>query len=154
LPEALLMPGAAPAADLSISADMNEIRNASAWLESGGVERGVPVEQLWCLDLCLNEALANALTHGGEAVLAGKVRLRLQVVREGGSAEALVTVSDSGEAFDPLELAPRSQPRSLDEARPGGLGIPLLRQFADNLSYRRADGRNHLTFSVRWNETF
>lgn len=153
LAEALSVPGPAPAADLAITAHTSEVRNASAWLEHAGAERGVPAEPLWRLELCLNEALANALTHGGESMRGGKVKLKLQVVRRTGNAEARVTVSDAGEAFDPLVIEPRRAPSTLADAKPGGLGVPLLRRFADELDYRRVDGRNQLTFGVRWEET-
>jgi anti-sigma regulatory factor (Ser/Thr protein kinase) len=140
-------------ADLSIAADTGEIRRASAWLARAGSEWRVPADPLWRLELCVNEALANAIGHGGARVLSNKIHLRLEVRRRPGSAEAQVTISDGGAAFDPLGGAARPSPRTLEEAVPGGLGVPLLRHLSDRLSYRRDEGRNHLTFSVCWEET-
>lgn len=141
-----------PAASLSISADADQIRVASDWLARAAAEHRVPADPTWRLDLCLNEALANAIDHGGTRVLSSDVRLHLEVRRGPGGNEAEVTISDAGTAFDPLGVPPRPAPRSLEEAEPGGLGLPLLRRFSDRMSYRHVEGRNHLTFSVRWDE--
>jgi anti-sigma regulatory factor (Ser/Thr protein kinase) len=42
-----------------------------------------------------------------------------------------------------LEEAP--VPASIDELRPGGQGIRLLKKFAGSLAYQRLDGANRLT---------
>jgi sigma-B regulation protein RsbU (phosphoserine phosphatase) len=36
--------------------------------------------------------------------------------------------------------------------RPGGLGLLLIRNFSDELSYSHSQGRNHLTITVSWVE--
>ncbi|HTM27289.1 MAG TPA: hypothetical protein VL225_18950 [Vicinamibacterales bacterium] len=41
-------------------------------------------------------------------------------------------------------------PESLDNARIGGYGIPLLRAFSNGVDYRRDDDRNILTLTFRW----
>jgi serine/threonine-protein kinase RsbW len=145
---------AAPVADLttelSIHADASEVRRASDWLEEAGLAFGVPAEQIGRLDLCLHEALANVISHGGTAALSAPVRLRLAVGHGERSGEAAVTVSDAGVAFDPLAAEPKPQPNSLAEAEPGGLGVVMIRAFSDSLRYRHDEGRNQLTFGVRW----
>lgn len=146
-------PALAPLADghcLTIRAEAMEVRRASLWLERLGREQAVPPEQSARLDLCLNEALGNILFHGGPRALAEPVVLQWQVRRQAGCCEAAVTVSDAGVKFDLLAAAPKVLPQSLDEAQPGGLGLLMLRQFTDELHYGYREGRNHLTFSVRW----
>jgi anti-sigma regulatory factor (Ser/Thr protein kinase) len=138
-------------AELSIRAEAGELRRASAWLEQCGNEMGVPPDQIGRLDVCLNEALANIFTHGVE-VTGAPVLLRLEVCHEDGAREAAVTVSDAGHAFDPFSVALAPRPDNLAEAKPGGLGLVMIRSFSDALGYRHVDGRNELTFGVRWGE--
>jgi anti-sigma regulatory factor (Ser/Thr protein kinase) len=38
----------------------------------------------------------------------------------------------------------------LAEAEPGGLGLLMMHEYADELSYRRNADQNELTFSVVW----
>jgi len=52
------------------------------WLESAALGEGVPGDQILRLDHCLDEALANVISHGGPVALTSLVLLRL-VVRRG-----------------------------------------------------------------------
>ena len=141
-------------AELTIRADTGDARRAATWLESAALARRVPRRQIMRLDHCLDEALANVITHGGPAALASPVRLQFAVRRSRGACTAQLCVADEGVAFDPacslFELGPR--PATLAEAMPGGLGLLMIRNFADDLTYRRSEGRNHLTISVSWTE--
>jgi anti-sigma regulatory factor (Ser/Thr protein kinase) len=137
-------------AELSIHPHTGDVRRASDWLACAGNELGVPADQIHRLDLCLNEALANIITHGGATALAFPIRLLFDVCHGQNTSEATVTVSDAGAAFDPVAAPLKPQAGTLAEAEPGGLGLLMIRSFVDQLNYRYNDGRNHLIFSVRW----
>ena len=142
---------AQPPAALTIRADMWAARRASGWLESAALAQKVPPEQIVRLDHCLDEALANVIRHGGPAALSSPVHLQFEVRRSPGACTAELSVSDAGVAFAPSEfVAPH--PASLVEATPAGLGLLLIRNFSDDLSYRHSEGRNHLTITVSWVE--
>ena len=107
------------------------------------------------LDHCLDEALANVISHGGPDGAGGiGGALQLGVRRGRGICTADLLIVDEGLEFDPSVLpgGPMPKPASLAEANPGGLGLAMIRSFSDDLSYRRSDGRNHLTISVSWTE--
>jgi len=141
-------PCLAARSEIAIRADASKVREASAWLENSGQDLGIPPDQINRLDLCLNEALANIICHSG-ASQASPVHLTLDV---SGSVASL-TVADSGIPFDPLSAAPKPRASTLDEAEPGGLGLLMMQNFSDQLNYCYRDGRNKLTFSVRWADT-
>ena len=140
------------AAELSIRADAVEVRRASLWLEAVALQQCVPAEQIARLDLCLNEALANILAHGGPSARLSEVLLHFRVHQESAVHEAAVTVSDSGIAFDPLAYQAGPRPGTLAEIEPGGLGLIMMNEAADHLDYERSERRNQLTFTVRWDE--
>ena len=102
------------------------------------------------LVVSLNEVLANVVRHGGANALSSPVGLKLEVVAAADGGNADVTVSDVGIAFNPLSVAEKPPPKTLDEAAPGGLGLVMIRRFSDRLEYRHEAGRNHLTFGTRW----
>ena len=139
--------------ELTIGADDAEVRRASEWLETTGAEQGIPQVQIAQLHLSLNEALANVIRHGGPSALAHPVGLVLEVHRAGDGGKAAVTISDAGVAFDPLSVERRPPPRSLEEASPGGMGLEMIRNCSDSLSYRYEGKRNHLTFGTSWQGT-
>ena len=145
------MPVADPVSELLIDPDSSEFRLASDWLGRAGRELGIPPEQIARLDVCLNEVLANVLDHGGASARSAPIGLRLARKHDPDGADATLTVTDAGTAFDPLAVLPRSRPQTLAEAAPGGLGLVMLRANADSLRYVYAEGRNQLMFGVRWN---
>jgi serine/threonine-protein kinase RsbW len=96
-------------------------------------------------NLALEEALTNIISYGfpdGE-----RHEIEVGVVYDGSSLTA--SISDDGAAFDPLSQTAPDIHASVEERKVGGLGIHLLRTLTDSVDYRRADGRNHLTFQMR-----
>jgi serine/threonine-protein kinase RsbW len=142
-------------AELTIRADFRDARRASAWLESAAAREGVPSDQIVRLDHCLDEALANVISHGGPDAVSATVALQLGIHRGRGICTAELSIIDQGLAFDPSVLpgGPTPKPASLAEASIGGLGLAMIRSFSDELRYHRKDGRNHLTIRVSWTET-
>ena len=136
--------------ELTIGASGAEARRASEWLDTSCRRRNVPHALVERLALCLNEALANIIIHGGSTALSSPIRLLLEVRLEQGSGKASVTVSDAGIAFNPLLVPERVLPKTLGEASAGGLGLVMIRRCSDWLDYRHEGGRNHLTFGARW----
>jgi serine/threonine-protein kinase RsbW len=134
-----------PVAELLLRADTLEVARASAWLETACRARGVPPEEIDRLDLCLHEALVNVITHGDENP-AAPIVLHLQVSH----CEATVTVADSGAPFDPLAAPLPPAPKTLHEAKPGGLGLLMIRRLSDMQQYTYSGGQNRLSFAVRW----
>ena len=135
--------------EISIGANAAEARRATEWLEATCQQLGVPREQAERVVLCLDEVLANVITHGGKTALSQPIKLRLEVRRDQ-ECSASVTVSDAGMAFNPLTVPKRVTPKTLDEALPGGMGLALIRRCSSLLHYRHEDGHNHLTFGTRW----
>jgi sigma-B regulation protein RsbU (phosphoserine phosphatase) len=68
---------------------------------------------------------------------------------EAGNGELKIIISDSGVAFDPTQKAEADITLTAEERPIGGLGIFLVRQIMDNVSYRRQDGRNILTLTKK-----
>jgi phosphoserine phosphatase RsbU/P len=139
-----------PQTECEIRAEASEFRGASKWLTEAATARAVPGELIERLDVCLNEALANVISYGGDTALAAPIQIALTVGSDEQTHHATVTVSDAGAEFDPATTAARPRPATLSTATPGGHGLRILRSFADTLTHRYTDGRNHLSFGVRW----
>jgi anti-sigma regulatory factor (Ser/Thr protein kinase) len=133
---------------LAITASGDEIRRACEWLTTALRQREVPEPQVERLELALHEVLANVLAHGGSAARAEPIRMRIEVREKAG--EARVQVRDAGIPFDPTGAPERTPAKTLAEAQPGGLGLPLIRRCSDWMSYRREGGRNDFMFGARW----
>lgn len=56
-----------------------------------------------------------------------------------------VQLRDDGQSFNPLDYPEAAQPKSLDEAVEGGLGIHLIRNYAQECRYERRGRENWFT---------
>jgi len=61
----------------------------------------------------------------------------------------VVEVEDWGVAFDPTAAPEPDFDLDLDARPLGGLGIHMIREIMDEVSYRREGDRNILTMAVR-----
>jgi anti-sigma regulatory factor (Ser/Thr protein kinase) len=134
---------------LSVQADLNQLGQVTAWADACIDRLALPRSAAFAVHLCLEEALSNIARHGfpggdDDAVLDRRVHLTL--TQAGQTVE--LKIEDHGIAFNPLHAAAPAMPASLDAAVIGGLGIHLLRQFTQDMSYVRQGSTNRLTLRI------
>ena len=118
-----------------ISTQIDEMAEADDWSP----------KLLYLIQLCLEELALNAMTYGREKGLS-----EFQVSITPSIDEIVLELHDNGAAFDPTKDAPIPDPDADMDDRPiGGLGIFLIREMVDDLAYRREEGWNHLTITIR-----
>ena len=61
-----------------------------------------------------------------------------------------VELLDQGKPFDPLRRADPPRPKSIQEARIGGLGIYMVKRTMNEFTYTRNGNTNIVTFSKTW----
>lgn len=83
------------------------------------------------LGLAIDEALANVIKHGYDGQPGQPIEIRIEAVGEGQGRRLVVTIRDFGRQVDPARI----QSRSLDEVRPGGLGVHIMRSVMDEVEY-------------------
>ena len=127
---------------IDVGDDLAEVGRVQEILSSIWETRGLPPESEGAVSLALEEALSNVLRHSSTEGADKEIRVRFQVDGQGFAFE----LSDAAAPYNPLTRADPDVTASLDERRPGGLGVFLLRKLADELTYARRDGRNHLRF--------
>jgi anti-sigma regulatory factor (Ser/Thr protein kinase) len=115
-------------------------------IEAFLLERGVPPTGLYVANLCVEELLVNIVNHG----YGGKPVADVEVDVEVSPQTLLIEISDGAAPFDPTKDAAAPDLEADLDARPiGGLGVHLVKQLTDEMSYRRADGRNQVRLIKR-----
>jgi len=99
--------------------------------------------------LAIEEHLTNILSYGYEPGTTPHVVIRLET----DDRWLRVVVEDNGKAHDPLSTPPVDTSAPLEEKPIGGLGVHLIRQFMDELSYARVAGKNVLRMCKRLEAT-
>ena len=94
-------------------------------------------------ELALEEIFMNVVLHGSPPGTLPRVELSLGLA-DGG---VTMTLEDNGSEFDPLTLPPPDLEASLANRRVGGLGVFLVRQMMDAVSYQRVGAHNRLRMS-------
>jgi anti-sigma regulatory factor (Ser/Thr protein kinase) len=135
----------APASSLVIPNQVPALRRMSEWLDATLRQLGTPEQLLFRFDLCANEAVSNIIAYAFPENGAREIALRLY--RENGAL--CLEIEDDGVAFNPVERPRHVQPGSLADAKPGGLGVDLIKSFMDECHYSRQGGRNILRMVVR-----
>ena len=97
------------------------------------------------LELAVEEALVNVFNYAyAERTQPGVVACRVMVETDGLTVE----IVDEGPPFDPLARPDPDTALELEQRQPGGLGIFMIRQLTDAVSYRREEDRNVLTIRM------
>ncbi len=87
--------------------------------------------------LAIDEAICNVIRHGYGGRADGEVTVSLWPVEERSEPVALwIEIEDRAKQVDPALIAPRN----LDDVRPGGLGVHLIRELMDESRYEARDG--------------
>jgi anti-sigma regulatory factor (Ser/Thr protein kinase) len=110
---------------------------ASRWLE----ERRAATEVQYFANLAIEELATNCIKYGYDDTNEHRIEVRLLF----SSGALVMTVTDDGHAFNPLDLPSPDMSLPVDDRPIGGLGIHLLREMADKIEYVRRGGKNRVT---------
>ena len=138
----------AAADDFSVPARMASLAQAIAFVEAFCADRGAATSDALRLALVVEELFTNTVTHGYGGGSDAPVRLALRA----DASHLELSYEDSAPPFDPLERLARSpvDPAAGVGDRPiGQLGIALVVDMAERISYAREDGRNRIVLALR-----
>lgn len=123
-------------AELTLSMDSSPILLAPvrAMVERLARRAGFPQPEAELSALAVDEALANVIRHAYGGRHDCRIELVLRVLHDPAGIE--VEVLDRGRTVDPETI----RPRELEDVRPGGLGVHLIRSVMDECRWERREG--------------
>ena len=125
---------------LELDAEIESLATADKAVGDFAESMSWPDEATFKVKLVLEEILMNVISYGGDSSHKPRITLHLSQQNDLLSME----ISDDGIAYDPLTAPPPDLESDLDDRPIGGLGVHLVRELMDSVSYRFKDGRNHL----------
>lgn len=127
-----------PGFRMSVGADPGAVWKVKAAVERFAETHDVPADVRRSLKVALDELLANAFSHG--MARRDDRSVTVEVALDGD--RLTVTLTDDGPPFDPFGQAAPDTTLAVDERPIGGLGIHLVRELMDEVSYERRNEQN------------
>ncbi len=124
----------------AFAAEYGSLETVGSWIHdlsrAAGLDEGTAGE----IELAVGEATTNIIKHG----LGKDPEARFHFFGWAWPGTVEVLLVDSGPAFDPTSAPPPPLDLPLEERPVGGLGIHMMKNFMDDVKWRRVEGRNHL----------
>lgn len=123
----------------SFQADIDLLPDLTTYLEATLEEAGAGPKEIFDLQLSADEIFTNISLYAYQESV-GAVEITISSTED----SITITFTDSGRPFDPLSLPPPDITLGIDERKIGGLGIYLVRELMDTVTYQRRDEKNIL----------
>ena len=128
------------------AASHDELQKAEDRINELGERHNWSEELLFKVKLVVEEVGLNVINYGYEGDASREIEIRFR----GSGGGLTIDIIDEAPAFDPLTEAPAPDTDAGIGERPvGGLGVFLVKEMMDEVSYAREDNRNRLTMTTR-----
>jgi anti-sigma regulatory factor (Ser/Thr protein kinase) len=133
---------------LTLHNDISEVPLLNNFIKAVASRLGFEPSTALELQLAVEEAVVNVMDYAYPPDTVGMVTVA--TTSDGQSLE--IVISDSGTPFDPTQQEKADISLSVEERQIGGLGIFLVNEIMDTVSYERKDGKNVLTLTKQLND--
>ncbi|MCR5679761.1 MAG: ATP-binding protein [Prevotella sp.] len=128
--------------EIRIKNKVEELEHVAQFVEEIGEELGLDMELQMNLNLVMEEMVSNiifyAYPEGTEA--------SIELTAESDGKELTFVLSDQGREFDPtLKEDANVDINPIDREGLGGMGIFIVKNIMNNVTYQRLEGKNLLT---------
>ena len=130
---------------IRLEAQLPEVERLNRLVRHFGELHEIPNRGLYSLNLALDELVTNVILYGYDDPVGQEVIIRIDAQ----PAQITALVEDGGREFDPLAMPAPDLNAPLHQRELGGLGVHLVRNLMDEVTYRRDGGKNLLTVRKR-----
>jgi sigma-B regulation protein RsbU (phosphoserine phosphatase) len=132
-----------PEATVRIENDLSEIAKVDQELDSFAEQFGIPPAIAATFHIIFDDLLNNVISYG----FIDEQRHFIDISLELTANSLIVSIADDGVPFNPLAEATPDTKLSIEDRQMGGLGIHLVINMVDDISYRRTADKNVLTLT-------
>ena len=123
---------------MSVGAHPGGVGEVNAAFAAFAEAHALPAAVRRSLNVAIDELLANALSHPRQGRDPCSVTVEVELDQE----RVTVILTDDGAPFDPFGRDAPDTTLSVEERPIGGLGLHLVGQLMDKVSYQRREGHN------------
>ncbi len=127
--------------ELKLKNQVGELARVNQFIEELGDELGLDMELRMNLNLVMEEMISNVIFY---AYPEGKTA-EIGLIAETHGKELTFVISDSGKEFDPTLKEDANPDLDPAEREIGGMGIFIVKNIMNEVTYQRLEGKNLLT---------
>ena len=127
--------------ELKLKNQVGELERANRFIEEIGNELGLSMELRMDLNLVMEEMVSNVIFYAYPKDVEGEIELEAEY----DGNELCFVLSDSGKEFDPTQKEDANPDINPTEREIGGMGIYIVKNIMNEVSYQRLEGKNLLT---------
>lgn len=129
-------------------ARMEHLEDFIQFVLAGAKDHGFPEKKMKEIELATEEAVVNVINYAYDDNT-GNIEI---TCKPEGDKDFEIEIIDSGRPFNVLSVKGPDLTSDIEDRSIGGLGVFFMKQFMDDVKYRREDGKNVLTFIIQRNE--
>jgi sigma-B regulation protein RsbU (phosphoserine phosphatase) len=130
---------------LTLHNDINQIPRLASFIDGIAESAGLDMSLCMSLNLAMEEAVTNVMLYaypkGTDGIIDVEAYIHPDMLE--------FTISDSGVEFDPTAAPEADTSLKAEDRKIGGLGIHLVRQIMDSVTYTRENGKNFLSMTKK-----
>ena len=126
---------------ITLTNDIQEVAQLAAFVEEACEKAGMDASTTMQMNLAMEEAVVNVMNYAYPTGEKGDIDIEVLIDDKG----LTFVIADSGTPFDPTAEKEADTTLAAEDRPIGGLGIFLVRQLMDSISYERKEGKNRLT---------
>lgn len=127
--------------EIKLKNQVGELERVNRFVEEIGEELGLDMELQMNLNLVMEEMVSNVIFY---AYPEGKTA-EIELVAESDGKELTFVLTDQGKEFDPTQKEDANPNINPIDRDLGGMGIYIVRNIMNKITYQRLEGRNLLT---------
>ena len=130
---------------LTLHNDITEVPTLGEFVEQVAEQLGYNMTDSMNMNLALEEAVVNVMNYAYPEGTIGDILIEAATTE----TQLVFTIKDSGTPFDPTQVKEPDTTLSIEDRPIGGLGIFLVKQLMDSVTYNYTDGFNILTLKKK-----
>jgi serine/threonine-protein kinase RsbW len=131
--------------EIKIKNQVGELEHVNQFIEEIGEELGLDMELQMNLNLVMEEMVSNVIFYaypeGADA--------DIELMAESNGKELTFVLSDQGREFDPTAKEDNDLDINPAERELGGMGIYIVKNIMNKVTYQRLEGKNLLTMKKK-----
>ena len=130
---------------LTLHNDITEVPTLGEFVEQVAEQLGYNMTDSMNMNLALEEAVVNVMNYAYPEGTIGDILIEAATTE----TQLVFTIKDSGTPFDPTQVEDPDTTLSIEDRPIGGLGIFLVKQLMDSVTYNYTNGFNILTLKKK-----